>query len=180
MKNYIQFKDDLVGTYLSKAQTEINALANTITNDSPVLHTFLPATDSVVTTVSDAKKAELGLATNVLSMGKMSDYPMGFDHQNLVETKELMVGINSSIASFDDAVNYASAIIEAISDNKIVIVKLTDTKFTNKTWYVISSDFSNSQYLSIEAVILGDARLGLDVAENIGADVSIDTDGITI
>ena len=170
MKNYIQFKDDLVGTYLTKAQSEINALANTLTDDSPILYTFLQATDSVVVTVSDAKATELGLANNVIEMGKLSDFPMGFDHQQLVETKDLMIGINSSIVKFEDAVNY----------NKIIIVKLKDTKFTNKTWYVISNDFSNSQYLNIDAVILGNARLGLDVAESLGANVEIDTDGITI
>lgn len=180
MKNYIQFKDDLVGTYISKAQAEINQLANTLDNDEPVLYTFLPTTDSVVVTVSDAKRDELGLSSNILEMGKLSDYPMGFDHQNLVETKELMIGINSPIGSFEDAINYASAIIAATAKNNIIIVKVKDTKFTNKTWYVISTDFSNSQYLNIEAVLLGNARLGLDVAETIGADVTIDTDGITI
>jgi len=180
MKNFIQFKDDLIGTYLAVAQAEINELAATVTDDSPKLYTFLPATDSFVVTVCDAKKAELGLASNVIEQGKLSAFPMGFDHQSLVETKEMYVGVNSPVASFEDAVNYASALIAANSENKILIIKVIDSKFTNRTYYVISNDFSNSNYLNIDAVILGDARLGLDVAEDLGADVTMDTDGITI
>jgi hypothetical protein len=180
MKNFIQFKDVLLGDYLAVASDDINALDATVTDDDPILYTFLKSTSSVVVTISNKKRDELGLASNVLRIEDMSSYPMGFSHQNLVETKELIVGLNSTIGSFDDCVNYASALVAANSENKIVIIKLVDQKFTNKIYYVLSNDFSNSKYLNIDSVILGNSRLGEAVAESIGADIVYETDGITI
>jgi hypothetical protein len=113
----------------------------------------------IVTTMSDDLKAELGYTSNVLKVEKRSHYPLGSGQQDLVEEMELIIGKNSQLPSLQAAIDYCAALIDLYTV-KYLNIKLIDKKFTTKTYYVISSEFSDSNYLNISSVKIGDKNEG--------------------
>ena len=177
IKDFIINKPGTLDDFIASVNNEITGIDDTLTNDTPILHAFLKDANKVVVSVSNEKKAELGLSSNVLRVENMDTYPLGFSHSHLTETKVLIVGKNSTFSSFEDAKNYAAAMIASDTSGKILIIRLDDRKFTNKIWYVISDTFSNSKFLEVPAVIIGDAALGDTVASNLSVDLKIQSDG---
>jgi len=180
IKKFIQFKSGDLESQRLVSQSESNEYESTLSNENAHVYTFLPDANKVIFSVSDVVKQELGADSNIISEEPLSNFPLGWNHQNLTQTVDMLVGKNSSFETFEDCVNYAAALVEANSSEKITIVRMTDKKFNNKIYYVISNNFSNSIYLNIPNVVTGDAEAGVQIATDSGSSLELKTDGIAI
>jgi len=179
-KNFIQFKQvETYNSFKTLVETETETLDAALTSETPLLHTFLPTDNKVIISVSNEKKLELGLTSNIIREEKLSGFPFGWSHQYLVNYVDMFIGSTSVFQTLTDAVNFAAATIELNSTDKITIVKLEDRKFTNKIYYVISTSFSNSDFLSIPNIITGDAAAGSIVATTLPGYISLVAPGST-
>jgi len=180
IKNLIKFSSQNIEDFIATANLEVNAFNESMKDSTPVVHNFFPADNKVLVTISDEKRIELGRSSNILRTEKLSSYPLGFTHQHMTQYKEIIVGKNSLFESLEDAKNYSAAVVEANSTEKITIAKLVDYKFTNRTWYIISTNFSGSDYLEIEHIETADAEKGMTLAEQMNNKIVIKTDGVVI
>jgi len=170
---------------LTKAMSLVNgydSINNNMDSSNVVtkLYYIIPKLGKILVVVNDQDRDDLGVDSNVLANVNIEDYPIEKLPSTIVEYKELIVKMGSSLTDtqiLDAAQAIADETAITALPYKIPVVKIINYNTTSGSQLVIPSMFNAGVFTSVSGIVNnGDATAGQDVLDgNIGIDLSIET-----
>jgi len=170
---------------LTKAMALVNGydnVNNSMDSDNVItkLYYVTPVLGKILVVVNDEDRDELGVSDNVLSNVNISEYPLERLPSTIVDYKELIVKLGSSLTDtqiLDAAQAIADETALTALPYKMPIVKIINYNTTDIGKLVIPSMFNAGVFTSVSGVVNnGDSEAGQDVLDgNIDIDLTIET-----
>jgi len=134
------------------------------------LYFIAPDLGVIVVAVSDTDKETLGVESNILASTNISEYPLEMLPAQLVEYKELIIKVGSSITP-ENILNAAQSIVSSMAmqtgNKKVPVVKVINYNNDEPNQLVMPSIYGDNIFSSVGGIINGgDADAGDDIIEN--------------
>ncbi|RLA81430.1 MAG: hypothetical protein DRG78_09245 [Epsilonproteobacteria bacterium] len=194
INSYVNTSDITEELALSSALTLVNAFDNV--NESRFengvitkLYYITPVLGKILVVVNDSDREVLGLASNVLSNVNISEYPLVKLPAQIIDYKELIIKLGSTLSA-ENILNAAQSIADEASIKslpyKIPVVKVINYNNEDPSQLVMGSVFGDNIFTTNVVIVNnGDAEAGDDIIENgeglnMSTDVMMSDDGVLI